>query len=78
MKQACQFETFKLTAHPSQSRTNVLFCKCRPCQAARFAEQRLDTGLKLGPLTVERLKALSWTPPKPEDEAANTDSTESP
>lgn len=71
---ACKYETFKKTAHPSQSRTNVLFCSCGKCHGARVAERlgiRPKDGIRIVSDEAERLRALTWKPePPPEEEPA--------
>ena len=66
---ACKYETFKRTAHPSQRRTNVMFCGCVHCVVARDMQRR-----KIGPRPGDRRNirdryaALTWTPPTPPPE----------
>ena len=64
----CKFDQFKATAHPSQSKTNVMFCGCKSCIGARAVWQagvmnQTDQRIRA------RFEALTWTPPKPTDEA---------
>lgn len=59
---ACKYETFKRTAHPSQSRTNVMFCGCKGCMAARFLERKATRLEQCGEKMRPRLEALRWKP----------------
>lgn len=63
---ACKFETFKRTAHPSQNRTNVLFCRCPQCSDARaYTTGGIDLPPRVRSGVRTRVTALRWTPPEP-------------
>lgn len=66
----CKYDQFKATAAPSQSRTNVMFCACELCSAARKGE--VFGKLERRNAWKERVKALHWTAAK----AAKADPTE--
>lgn len=65
----CKFEQFKATAHPSLSRTNVMFCRCQLCTLTRQHPNLYKrSGDAIRPVA-ERQKALDWKPEPPEKEA---------
>jgi hypothetical protein len=63
---SCTYANRKATAHPSQSKREVLFCRCLDCQDARQMNQGLRISLRKA--VRERLTALQWRPPAPEPE----------
>jgi hypothetical protein len=65
---ACKYETFKRTAHPSVSRTNVLFCVCDECTYARAVLQLGGPLKSIRPATTERFAALRWKPEPDRDD----------
>lgn len=61
----CSYAQTKPTAHPSQSRREVLFCRCLDCKDAREMQQGLRLSLRKA--VKERFRALEWHPPEADE-----------
>jgi hypothetical protein len=64
----CKYDQFKAIAHPSQSRTNVMFCGCKLCTLTRQHPNLYKRSGNAIPPIAERQKALEWKPEPPKEE----------
>jgi hypothetical protein len=66
----CKFDQFKATSTPPLRRTQVMFCACKACGAARAANELWTGQFPFRPLehVKTRVEALRWKPEPPKEE----------